>query len=164
MNLQNQHLSEESFNDLFIGLPAPEAEAHLAVCEECRARVASFRSDLSLFNEATLAWSKSKTAAIPALRRRARFIPAHPLAWSAAAAALLVAVAASWSHYRAPAPSAVSDPTIAAEFADSPDQIADDNQLLRNVYDAIDEEPGGPLTEFSTINGSSDVSSKARTQ
>ncbi|HTJ29260.1 MAG TPA: hypothetical protein VL346_02080 [Acidobacteriaceae bacterium] len=164
MNLdKRQHLCEEAFNDLLIGLSAPEAEAHLAACEECRAQLAAFRSDLALFNQATLAWSESKTAAMPPLRRKPRFVPSHPLAWSAATAVLLLVGVAGWNSQRAPLLPTESAPSIATEFADSPDQIAEDNQLLHNVYDALDDEP---VNDFSIVNGASsvDAPSEARTQ
>lgn len=159
----HQHLSEEAFNDLLIGLSEPAAENHLATCEECRARLAAFRSDIALFNQATLAWSKSKAAAMPPMRRRARFIPSHPLAWSAAAVVLLVAGAAGWNYQHISVLPTTPAQPAAAEFADSPDQIAEDNQLLRNVYDALDDEP---VNDFSLVNGagSADAPSEVRTQ
>lgn len=161
------HLSEEAINDLLIDKGSAEAEQHLAACAHCRDRVAGFHSDLDLFNQATLAASQAKAAPIPAhtLTRRPQRLPARPLAWGAAASALLLAGAVLWSHQPGAPLAAPPARSAAAEFADSPDQIAQDNQLLRNVYNALEEEPQSPVNEFSIAadGGSSSAPAKART-
>jgi hypothetical protein len=147
------HLSEEAFNDLLIGIRTPAAEAHLAACEQCRSQVAGFHADLQLFNAATLAWSESRAASVPPppARPQPRFAASRPMVWSAAMAALALGAFATWNYQR---PHTAPATSVASEFTDSPDQIAEDNQLLHNVYSALDEQPQSPVNEFSIPGGS----------
>ena len=176
------HLSEEAIQDILIGMSTPDAEAHMTACEDCRSRVAAFRSDLDLFNQSSLAWAESKSEslseastaqirsrhksspALSPLQRSSRLLTWKPL--TAATAALLVAASALWNYQHASGTSTGTDTTQITDFIDTPDQIAEDNQLLNNVYNALDEEPQSPVNEFSVsgTDSSSRTSTKARTQ
>ena len=58
--LSTTHLSEEALDDVLIDLGSAESHAHLAVCGECRAKIAIFRGDVALFNAASMSWSNSR--------------------------------------------------------------------------------------------------------
>jgi hypothetical protein len=166
MNSQlSTHLSEDALNDLLIGMGSDEARRHIAACELCRSRVEQFHSGIEHFNQASLAWSESKAAPVPrrAFRPRTRFFAPRPLAWSSAAAAFLLAAVTSWNYEHRPAPPALPAAIVASDYAA---QIDEDNQLLRNVYTALNDQPASPFSEYAVDNGSrsQDASTKARTQ
>lgn len=181
------HLSEEAINDVLVGMSTPAHEEHLADCQLCRSRVADFRSNLALFNQAALAWAELKAEKKPASIRPVQIRPirslttAHPLPWKpvTAAAAVLFLAAALWNHQHAqdvstqvyPAQTVPEQTASNGSSDPNPDQIAQDNQLLRNVYDALEDEPQSPVSEFSLTatspigsNSSSPTPAKARTQ
>jgi len=179
MNPQpNTHLTEEALDDLLIGMGSPAARRHVASCQPCHKRVAAMQSSIEHFNQASLAWSESKAAPISRQAFRSRSFASRPLAqrslaprplvWTAATAALLLAVAASW-NLRNTSPSsaetqvATQSPAPASDYAA---QIDEDNQLLLNVSTALNDEPSAPLSEFATVYGvnSQSTAPKARTQ
>ena len=173
MNQQpSTHLSDEALNNLLIdglrnGLQddtaSAEARRHLAACEPCRGRLDDFRSGIDLFNRTALAWSEARLAPIPRqafLERPRRFAP-RPLLWSTAAAALLVAALGSWNYGHRSLP--LATPSPAAEARDSQAQIAEDNQLLHNVFTVLDEEPQ-PLREFSLNEGAASAGTHTNTR
>jgi len=144
------HLSEEALDDLLIGDGPAESEAHLAACPECRAKVEAFQSDLALFNKATLCWGEVQSATMPAPQARssARRLPLAIAAWGATVAGLLMAVGVPvWRHAeRFPASHQASS---IAPTADTELQIAQDNELLKAVDMAINQEEASPLSEPS---------------
>jgi hypothetical protein len=173
MNSQNSqlstHLSEESINDMILGMPSAEDRRHLATCELCRSRLEEsqiqLHASLDLFNQASLAWSESKATPLPrhAFHQRARFFTPRPLAWSSAAAAFLLAAVVSWNYQHRPALPTSPVSAVTNSYAA---QIDEDNQLLRNVYTALNDEPASPLSEYAvdTGSGSNGASTKAKTQ
>src|SRR4051812_2139287 len=94
------HLSEEALDDVLIGIGTAEAQAHLAVCAECRAQVATFRGDMGLFNAASRAWSESRRSRplLSEARRQPRLHAAF-IGWAVTAAALVFMAFAIWQHH-----------------------------------------------------------------
>lgn len=143
------HLSEEALNDVLIGLSSPESDAHIAVCAVCRGQLEEFRSEMRMFNQASLASSEARPTMIPrasakATGRRAMFVPAG---WVLAAAVLLIIGVPAWWNYdhrfspnRGPAPASATE--------DSEAQIAQDNDLLRSVNIALNTNEVSPISEY----------------
>jgi hypothetical protein len=145
---QPAHLSEEAVNDVLIGLSSPASEAHLAVCSICSGRVKEFHSEMEAFNQTTLAWSEARPMArlhtAPASKIQQTMF--SPLGW-ALAAALLVAVGfPAWNHYHQFSLNNASVPAAAPE--DTEAQIAQDNDLLRSVNVALNENEESPISEY----------------
>ena len=144
-----QHLTDDQCDDILMDLADPAALAHIADCPACEERVAAFQSSLSLFNQASLAWSaaRSNTMAhdLVAQRPHRRFTPA---ALSACAAGLLLAVLVGLHSTRlqeTPIANAsrISDAEIYRSSGGPQDrqhEIASDNAMLQ----AIDLEIGRP--------------------
>ena len=146
------HLSEETLNDVLIGMSAPEADAHLAACPACRSQLEEFRSTMQLFNQTSLAWSEARPMKKPA--RSVSILRPYllgPASWALAAVALLAIALPVWQHeHRAPVQSA---PVAAAEPEESPTQIAQDNDLLQAVNVALNTDEASPLSEYRLSNG-----------
>ena len=149
------HLSEEALNDVLIGIAPAEAEAHLARCWECRAKVEEFTGDVRLFNAATMAWSEAQTGRMPVMANvtPVRRMP-FALAGSAAASILAIVVAVSVGHregWFAPP----SNPNSAVVLPDSQAQIAQDNALMEAVSAAISPQEASPIDEYGLSNSHS---------
>ena len=143
------HLSEEALDDVLIGLGSPESHAHLAACAECRGQVEAFRSDVRLFNAASIAWSDSRPAREqrPALQRRPAKIPFA--SWTAVAAALVIMAFAIWHHRPAVPPDHAN--TVQPQPVDTEAQILQDNQLLQAVNAAISPDDESPIDEYKIM-------------
>jgi ferric-dicitrate binding protein FerR (iron transport regulator) len=138
------HLSEESLNDVLIGLPAAASEAHIEQCAECRARVEDFQSSVRLFNQASLAWidaqpGRTLPAARPFRSARRRLMLA---AWATAAALFVMAGVPFLRH-----PIQMQSPAMTAP-TDSEEQIAEDNELLRAVDAAINPDEQSVVNSY----------------
>jgi hypothetical protein len=100
-----QHLTEAELDSCLIGDAAPEAAAHLSVCDPCRAALAEMEAPLASFRAVTLAWSERRSATLPldnlaAARRRAASGWRQRAAVSAGlAAAMAVGVAIPVFHH-----------------------------------------------------------------
>lgn len=135
MSRDNQnHLSEETLNDVLIGLGSAEAQDHIARCAGCRARVEQFEAGVNLFNEASLAWSMAQPAGAPhapspylRVRRRLALV-----AW-AAVAVMFLAIGVPFLRH----PIQIHISGIAPAPVESDAQIAEDNELMRAVNAAI---------------------------
>ena len=141
------HLSEESLDDVLIGLGSPESHAHLAACAECQAQVEAFRGDMRLLNAASMAWSESRRPQerIVAPQGARTWVPFG--SWIAVCATVVVMAVAIWQHRPAPAP---NHPTILQpQPADSDAQIAQDNQLLEAVNAAISPDEDSFIDEYN---------------
>ena len=137
------HLSEESLDDVLIGLGSPESHAHLAACTECRAQVEAFQGDVRLFNAASMAWSENRPRSAPH-RTHARLAFGS---WAAVSAALVLMAVAIWQHRPTPVP---NHTTILQPMpVDSAAQIAQDNQLLEAVNAAISPDEDSPIDEYN---------------
>jgi hypothetical protein len=149
MNPQSSvHLSQESLNDLLIGLGSSASQAHLEQCASCREQVESFRCGIDAFNSASLAWSESRSAKSLPRRSSTRHAAFAPLAWTLATATLLLIGIPTWKHeHRAPqslvAAQRVAPQSAAAEVSET--EIAEDNDLLRAVDAALRTDQSSPL-------------------
>ena len=146
------HLSEEALDDVLIGLGSPESEAHVSNCAECHAKLEAFRSDMWLFNSASMAWSESKRSPI---RRMAHVgTGSHTriafVSWAAVAALLLVAAVATWHHVSLTPVNHAN--TVESKPVDYEAQIAQDNQLLQAVNSAIGPDEESPIVEFKILD------------
>ncbi len=142
------HLSEEALNDTLIGMGSSTAELHLATCTLCRAKVEEFQADLGVWNSTTLAWSQvqaeqGERIRIPAPHRR---LSPAAVGWALAAVALLAMVipVGRESGVFGTKHSAVA----VAQQEDSQAQIAQDNELLKEVNAAINPDEMSQLKEY----------------
>src|SRR6266567_6090828 len=85
------HLSEEKLDDILIGLGSKESQAHLEACEQCRSKLQQFRSDVKLFNEASIAWAEVTPRRIAKPKQKSFRLPT-PLVALCATAMLLVTI------------------------------------------------------------------------
>lgn len=136
----SQHLSAEALDDVLIGLGSAEAHAHLQECSECSTRMRQFQEDVHLFSEASLAWTEARPARNLDIQPARRFSSHSPLFVIPAAGLLVVVISfvvAMHIHH-----SAISSAPTASVVTDSPEQIEQDNQLMKDVEAAInpDEE------------------------
>jgi anti-sigma factor RsiW len=167
--MNERHLNDEAFDDLLIGLGAQDAQAHLARCPRCRARVESFQATLGLFNQASISWSESRNES----RSHARVIEPRPAPRPALAlftrpalsigvafaALLLLAGPPAW---RILTPRPVQPPAIAAQSPDTETQIAEDNELMEAVNSAIDPDVHSVVDQYHLLNGNPQASPKNR--
>ena len=156
----DRHLNDEAFDDVLIGLGTADAQAHLARCAECRARVESFQTTLGLFNDATLSWSEKQPerrhAARPVRGAFSRPVFAFGVTLGAL---LLLAVPTAW-HRLAPRPAQPS--AVASATTDSETQIAEDNELMQAVNSAIDPDVHSVVDSYHLLNGNPQASPKNR--
>jgi hypothetical protein len=142
------HLSDEAFDDVVIGMGSLESEAHLAACQDCRRRVIAFRSDVALFNSASMAWTESQPALLrPTARKTAHRIRLAFVSWAGMAAVLVVMAVAILRHHGPAAPVSQVTATLSQQ-TDTEAQIAQDNQLLQAVNAAISPDEESPITEY----------------
>lgn len=149
-----KHLSEEAFDDVLIGMGSDESVVHLARCAACRAKLEAFRTDIRLLNEASLAWSEARP------KRSLRLTPQRPtgrmpltLLGSTAAAVLVAAIAIPmWRHeHTSVAKDTVNVTVNAVERQDSQEQIAADNELMKEVSAAVDPGEENPVAEYNIL-------------
>lgn len=142
------HLSDVAFDDVLIGMGSPESEAHLAVCPDCRRRVIAFRSDMALFNSASMAWTENQPAlSRPTARKTAHRIRLAFVSWAGMAAVLAVMAIAVLRHHGPAAPPTQATANL-SHPADTEAQIAQDNQLLEAVNAAISPDEESPIAEY----------------
>jgi hypothetical protein len=142
------HLSEEAFDDVLIGLGSPESEAHLAACLDCRGRVNAFRSDMALFNSASMAWSESQVVRLrPTARKTFHRTRLAFMSWAATAVALAWMAVVVWHHHDPVTPPSRATANV-SQPVDTEAQIAQDNQLLQAVNAAISPDEESPIDEY----------------
>ena len=153
------HLSQEAFDDLCIGLGTPESEAHIAICGDCRAKLAEFQSDVMLLKQASLAWSEARPRRIPprVSLGRAPFAAAGLTGM----AVVLFVIVVTVGHHNGPGPEAFHAPVVESQTANNEAQIAADNELLREVDAAISDDES-PIDQYllESQNSRSEVSPK----
>lgn len=143
------HLSDTAVDDLLIGMGSAADEEHLAGCAACRARVDAFRADLKLLEETSLAWSRVRAAgmadgpAATATRRR----PLATMGWMAVGAALLALAIPVWHNLHPEQTPTVSTPPVAVATENSAQEIAADNQLLREIDAVVNTSEASPFGE-----------------
>lgn len=142
------HLPEEAINDFLIGLGSPQARAHLEVCPDCGSRVREFHAGVKAFNQASLAWSAARPLAVrpDSHRMSARRIAASPWSWALAATLLIGLAFPLWSRHGATQNNAA---VATAAQANSEEQIAEDNELLRSVNMALSEGENPPVDDYN---------------
>ena len=154
----NQHLTDEQFTDLLLGLDDGTAAAHLNSCEHCCREMARVEETMGMLREASMDWSRQRVAEMPT--PRAGFferlgLSFRPAAGMAMAAVLAVAVAVPFliRDNDVPQQAAVQhmSPVPTAE------QIAADNELMS----AINQEIAQPAAQHEAAFASE--SGKART-
>jgi hypothetical protein len=146
------HLSEEALNDVLIGLGSAESERHMAECAECRLKARQFKSDVALFNQASIAWSEAQ----PPGRNKtvARMAPAFPMpvGFLGVFALVILAVAVVipvWQHEHSQHGN--QENTAAIVNQDSQVQIAQDNRLMEAVNAALSPQDESPVVEYGLL-------------
>jgi hypothetical protein len=153
---QPAHLTEEAINDVLIGLASPQSKAHLAACSDCSNQIKGFHLGMKAFNQTTLAWSEARPneTARPVLDARPRRVATSPFAW-ALAAVLMVAIGIPvWNHNHQSASSTASIQEMnqsSSATSDTEAQIAQDNELLRSVDVALNENEESPISEYHLL-------------
>lgn len=151
------HLTDDQIDDYLIGDLAESWNAHVATCAECQVRIAELKSAIDSFKDVSLAWSERQSATVPVrLAGSTRKISHKRRAiWVATAtAAIAVSVAIPLMRHEPPLPAPTSTDAAAAISAhtfaaERQEQIAQDNQMLRN----IDREIGTPVSSPSEVFG-----------
>ena len=147
------HLTQEELNDVLIGMSTPDAEAHLAVCAQCRNQMETFQSDMHVFNETSLAWSEARPGKPIRIASKSGFrgVVGSPLTWALATALLLMVGSPEWlpkvDSILHP-PVASDNSNTASESGDSEAQIAQDNDLLQSVNVALNTSEESPVSEY----------------
>lgn len=140
------HLSAEALDDVMIGLGSQASHAHLAACAGCRAKIEQFQGDVRLFNEASLAWAENRNVNRAAVVRHGGFRIPTPVLSLCAAAMLLVIVGLPTivrPHHPVVAP--------VANTGDSTEQIAQDNQLMKDVDAAINPDEASLVDQYQLM-------------
>ena len=157
------HLTDDQFTDLLIGGALTQScRRHLAECVVCRREAEEFTRSVGIFSTTSLAWSRTKPQ--KSLRTIARWKPARaqiaPIGWALTAALLIAVGVPAWnkSHpgQHAQALAAPSAP------ADSPAEIAQDNQLMQSVNVALNTSDDSPLPDYRFLTGSRRLRTDAR--
>jgi hypothetical protein len=161
------HLTEDQFGEL-LTMPtrtadsAPgAAEAHLFVCEQCAAELASLRESLAMFRHASNAHADSELRRIPQVTLAAReaLSPALVPTWWMAAAAIVLAAILPMQSLRhtfrsAPATSAaVSDRTAESDEALLEDVDRDTSASVPAPMQAL-ADPTDGISSTATISTS----------
>lgn len=146
------HPSQEELDDLLMGIATIEVrtrvEAHLELCPSCLAQVTTVQSALSVFNQASLAWSEARSNSLP--------LPSAAPAVSSwrglpgrlvVAAIVLFALALGLHLFHRPAPA----PLTAANRAPavSNQELARDNDLLQAINAEINTPVPSPAELYS---------------
>jgi anti-sigma factor RsiW len=144
-----RHLTQE----VLLGEHRPDLETHLAACPSCRSQVKEFRSTMSLFNQASLAWSEAKSNSLNRDLREHRtpFRMSARAVWTSASVAVLLLaglVGTRLQHHpetlSASSPT-VSQPSLTADSDASRDnEIASDNAMLQQIDAAINTPEPSP--------------------
>ncbi len=148
------HLTAEQFDQLLSRSARPtgaaeltSAEAHLIVCEQCAAELASLRESIFLFRQASTAYADRQLRLQPRWRIP---LPSHVLqpAYFAAAAILLISVIPMQVAHRRtllhhPVASAVA-PT-AVSLGNRARTAESDNALLEDVYSEVSASVPTPM-------------------
>jgi len=156
MNSAVSHLSEDHLDEILLGIASPESSAHLAACGLCSERLAAFhvelKTQMSAFNQASMAWSEAHSNTISRDLTRHKVTPrlTLPKVWSAAAAMVLVATlglhvsldrrSAALEASNSKASQTISNTSDAIHPEHDQYELASDNAMLA----AIDSEMGTP--------------------
>jgi len=158
--LQQRHLTDDDLDDLLCGLELPGVLAHVAACPACgellEAERQSLESTVLAFNDATLNWAqaKSNTISRDLPQRQTGFLITRGRAWSMATA-LLVAVTAGIFGLHGMRHNDLTANTNAAPAAAvpaaqvSPDQIAQDDAMLRAIDSEVNQPEPSPITQYA---------------
>ena len=136
---------------VLLGEVSAGAAAHLAGCEDCRARGEQFQSSVGAFEAASLAWSEARShtmtrgvtgskagglrATVPAWGLTAIVVFGSLVVWSRQEERRVTVPAASVAAY--------------AASADSEKQIATDNVMLAGIDSAVGQTEPSPLVSES---------------
>jgi hypothetical protein len=148
-NLSVRHLTEDELDEVLMGIGSPAASAHLAFCDPCGERLSAFETQMTQFNQTSMAWAAQRSNSIR------RDLTAHKPTWrltlhtirtSTAVLAVVLAFAATTTINRRAATLDAATPSIGQTSAErspaaQPDQqyeIASDNAMLEAIDTEID--------------------------
>ncbi len=162
------HLSEDQFGELLSASPktalhtVSPAEAHLLDCEQCAAEIASMRASLTLFREASTAYSDEQLRKLPPIQtpaRTARTLALWPAYWATAAALLLAALLPIQTLRQHPT---LPTPTVVTPAADRPAQS--DEALLDDIDRELSASVPTSMQALADPTASTEASVQTSTQ
>jgi hypothetical protein len=138
------HLSSEEMEDALIGDLAAAPQSHLAGCDDCQVRLSELEAPLASFRAVSLAWAERRSATMPIPRgRSARSGPLWVNLGAGAVTAVAVALAVPMIHHSRPAAGTVQT-TTHTDSSPSSEELAQDNQMLASVDEALNTPVGRP--------------------
>lgn len=151
----NSHLSQEALDDVLIGVGSTGAQAHLAECAHCRARLTALSGIVSQLDASSLAWSRVRAAGLPEPRAGSGSHHWRFATMVATLGALLLTLLAVpvWHHQQMRAADAdnagraasIQHPLPPVEISAA--EIAADNQLLHDVDSAVNTNEALPFVD-----------------
>jgi len=163
--LTGAHLSDEQLTDLLLGTIPPSVTAHLEACPQCAHEAERVSSAIGSFQQQSRLWAEHRTAARGAVRpiqARPIQMPARqpllpwlnrPAAWSAAAAAVvlatLIGIGTGTAHRDGPTASSrqpAQQPVVAVQPAPqvSTATLKADNELLSAIDGELSADAAPP--------------------
>ena len=147
------HLTDEQFADLLAGHKDDEhARLHLESCEECRQELSGMTAAVGDLNFASLRWAEKRAARIETPSVWTLNWHALP-GWGATMAAVLIFGVAFGAHMQVRNSVEPALQPAHAVSAPSPDELAEDNQLMRSIDSELSEQ--GPQVLATDADASS---------
>ena len=153
------HLTHEQLCDMILARsPHPLSsdfaalQQHLAACASCAAELASLRTSLLIFREASISYSEQQLGQLrvnhtPAPHRKTAF---QPIYWAAAAVLCIVAALPITLHRQIPsAPAAVASPSKPVDTSQS------DEALLEEINQELSAPIPSPMQPLADPTASS---------
>ena len=144
MNPFSQHLSDDTLDDLLLGLPNAYGHAHIMDCPPCAARLEEFRTAVALFNQASATWSEARSNTISReIIPRNNWLGAVA-GWSFGSVAVLVIALALTAQRDAPS----TTPGTAFDQTTRQQEIASDNEMLGAIDSEISHSVPSPVEVY----------------
>lgn len=147
-----RHLTQQEFADALTHDSASGTTFHLSTCEQCRAELDRFESNMGLLRNSAILWSVERTGTMPALRQPTRW--QQPYLMALAATAMLVCGIATSRFATTPHRTGEHAPSVQT-------QLKNDNQLLEAVNRELDAPVAPALEPLLTV---SEAQNSARQQ
>ena len=155
----SRHLTEDELDEAVLGIGFGDQRLHLAGCPYCRARLEQFAATMSVFNQASTAWSEARSNALnrdlkehsTPLRFSARAL------WTCASALVVLATVTAglgvWQHSETLMAAETAQRSIQTERnqtfdANVENEIATDNTMLLQIEAAISVSEPSPQQEY----------------
>jgi len=153
MDTRNEtHLTDAQFTDLLLGAIPPSVTAHLDACPQCAEEAQRVSGAIGSFDRQSRLWAERRAAAHPMpapSRQPALSWLNRPAAWSAAAAALVLATVLGVAHrneHVVPTQQQVAAVQPAPEV--SPATLKADNDLLSAINGELSADATPPASLY----------------